>query len=162
MNRALGVARCYFLAANEHLHTGFIGDNPQLLAPEGAGATRNRASKLLQFLGDTIVNGAPAELGADVARFPPSKVDPVVPPLDDPKWFEFWDADLSGSLDTQELTLALLHTFNLTGAARRDDRASFVENVGVIIMLLDPNQDGTVDRDEWPGFRSAIQLNLRA
>ena len=35
-----------FLAANDKLHTGFIGDNPQLLAPEGAGATRNRASKL--------------------------------------------------------------------------------------------------------------------
>ncbi len=67
----------------------------------------------------------------------------AVPPLDDPKWFGFWDADLSGSLDTQELTLALLHTFNLTGAARQADRASFVENVGVIIMLLDPNQDGT-------------------
>ena len=71
-----------FLAANERLHTGFIGDNPQLLAPEGVGATRNRASKLLRFLGDTIVNGTPKELGADVARFPPSKVDPVVPPLD--------------------------------------------------------------------------------
>ena len=76
--------------------------------------------------------------------------------------FEYWDADLSGSLDTQELTLALLHTFGLTGAARRADREMFVENVGVIIMLLDPNQDGNVDRDEWPQFREAIQLNLRA
>ena len=52
--------------------------------------------------------------------------------------------------------------FGLTGAGRRADREAFVENVAVVIMILDPNQDGNVDRDEWPAFRQAIQLNLRA
>jgi pyruvate carboxylase len=54
--------------------TGFIASNPDLLAPL---KERDRAQKLLQYLGHVIVNGTPKELGA--VGSPPSSADPFIP-----------------------------------------------------------------------------------
>ena len=63
--------------------TGFIAANPDLLAPL---RERDRAQKLLHYIGNVIVNGTPTSLGA--VGPPPSSVDPFVPqitPLDSQK-----------------------------------------------------------------------------
>jgi len=57
--------------------TGFIAANPQLLDPL---REQDRAQKLLQYIGNTIINGTPKELGAVGA--PPSSVDPMVPVIE--------------------------------------------------------------------------------
>lgn len=54
--------------------TGFIAANPHLLEPL---KEKDRAQKLLRYIGNTIVNGTPKALGAVGA--PPSEVDPIVP-----------------------------------------------------------------------------------
>lgn len=46
---------------NGIIHTGFIGENPELLRPS---ASTNRAQKLLKYIGNTIVNGPDKALGA--------------------------------------------------------------------------------------------------
>jgi len=56
------------------VHTGFIADNPSLLAPLHE---QDRAQKLLHYIGNIIVNGTPKELGA--VGPPPSPVDPIIP-----------------------------------------------------------------------------------
>lgn len=56
--------------------TGFIAANPHLLLPL---RERDRAQKLLSYLGNVIVNGTPKELGA--VGGPPSPVDPLVPEI---------------------------------------------------------------------------------
>jgi pyruvate carboxylase len=61
---------------NGAVDTSFIGSNPDLLAPS---TSKDRAQKLLKFIGSTIVNGPEPALGATGA--PCSKVDPVVPNL---------------------------------------------------------------------------------
>ena len=63
-----------FLDGN--IDTGFIAANPQLLAPL---KERDRAQKLLQYIGDVIVNGLPKELGA--SGLPPSTVNPIIPTI---------------------------------------------------------------------------------
>lgn len=57
--------------------TSFIAENPQLLAPKKE--KQNRGTKLLQHLGNVIINGTPKELGA--AGAPPSRIDPIVPDI---------------------------------------------------------------------------------
>jgi pyruvate carboxylase len=56
--------------------TSFIQDNPHLLEPM---ASSNRGQKLLKYIGQLIVNGPPAALGA--VGEAPSSVDPAVPVL---------------------------------------------------------------------------------
>lgn len=56
--------------------TGFIADNPSLMSPL---KERDRAQKLLYYIGEIIVNGAPKSLGATGA--PPSSVNPIVPEI---------------------------------------------------------------------------------
>lgn len=56
--------------------TGFIADNPALMAPLNE---RDRAQKLLHYIGEIIVNGTPKSLGA--TGEPPSSVDPIVPEI---------------------------------------------------------------------------------
>jgi hypothetical protein len=56
--------------------TSFIADNPHLLEPM---ASSNRGQKLLKYIGQLIVNGPPAALGA--VGEAPSSVDPAVPVL---------------------------------------------------------------------------------
>ncbi|KAL3769023.1 LOW QUALITY PROTEIN: hypothetical protein ACHAWO_006789 [Cyclotella atomus] len=60
--------------------TGFIADNPALMAPLNES---DRAQKLLHYIGEStcnqIVDGTPKSLGA--AGDPPSSVDPIVPEL---------------------------------------------------------------------------------
>lgn len=58
------------------VNTGFIADNPQLLAPY---RSTNRGQKLLKYIGNTIVNGPEKSLGAIGPL--PSKADPIVPQL---------------------------------------------------------------------------------
>lgn len=61
---------------NGVVDTGFIAANPELLAPL---RERDRAQKLLHYIGNVIVNGVPKELGA--VSGPPSPVDPLIPQL---------------------------------------------------------------------------------
>jgi len=57
--------------------TGFIAANPTLLDPL---REQDRAQKLLHYIGETIINGTPKELGAVGA--PPSSVDPMIPTIE--------------------------------------------------------------------------------
>lgn len=73
--------------------TGFIGANPYLMAPL---KEKDRAQKLLSYIGDVIVNGTPKALGA--VGPPPSAVDPMVPflephPKGKPSLKEIFDKD---------------------------------------------------------------------
>lgn len=61
---------------NGVVDTGFIAANPYLLAPL---KERDRAQKLLHYIGNVIVNGTPKELGA--AGSPPSINDPIIPTI---------------------------------------------------------------------------------
>ena len=56
--------------------TGFIADNPALMAPLNE---RDRAQKLLHYIGEVIINGTPKSLGATGSC--PSSVDPIVPDI---------------------------------------------------------------------------------
>ena len=56
--------------------TGFIADNPALMAPL---KEKDRAQKLLHYIGKVVVNGTPKSLGA--MGDPPSSVDPIVPEI---------------------------------------------------------------------------------
>ena len=56
--------------------TGFIAENPSLMAPLNE---RDRAQKLLHYIGEIIVNGPPKSLGA--AGDAPSTVNPIVPEI---------------------------------------------------------------------------------
>eukprot|EP00804_Cyclotella_cryptica_P012773 CCRYP_010552-RD/>CCRYP_010552-RD protein AED:0.09 eAED:0.09 QI:1467/1/1/1/0.92/0.85/14/1156/605 len=56
--------------------TGFIADNPSLMSPL---KERDRAQKLLHYIGEIIVNGTPKSLGA--TGDPPSSVNPIVPEI---------------------------------------------------------------------------------
>ena len=65
--------------------TSFIDENPKLLGNTVAYVGQNRAQRLMNFLGDTVVNGCSAELGANVREFgaPPAELVPHVPTLVD-------------------------------------------------------------------------------
>ena len=54
--------------------TGFIAQNPELLAPLHE---KDRAQKVLKYIANVIVNGTPKELGA--VGGPPVSVDPYIP-----------------------------------------------------------------------------------
>jgi pyruvate carboxylase len=76
-------AQSFLLAVLEHpefvdgtVDTSFIQDNPHLLEPM---ASSNRGQKLLKYIGQLIVNGPPAALGA--VGEAPSSVDPALPVL---------------------------------------------------------------------------------
>eukprot|EP00607_Mallomonas_marina_P006361 CAMPEP_0182425242 /NCGR_PEP_ID=MMETSP1167-20130531/11595_1 /TAXON_ID=2988 /ORGANISM="Mallomonas Sp, Strain CCMP3275" /LENGTH=1188 /DNA_ID=CAMNT_0024605739 /DNA_START=92 /DNA_END=3658 /DNA_ORIENTATION=+ len=62
--------------------TSFIAENPQLLTKDPAD---NRASKLLNYLGEVIVNGPPEHLGAVGEKCSP--VDATVPNLHEAPFF---------------------------------------------------------------------------
>jgi len=61
---------------NHEVTTSFIAQNPDLMA---ALNEKDRAQKLLHYIGELVVNGTPKELGATGA--PPSTVDPIVPEI---------------------------------------------------------------------------------
>jgi pyruvate carboxylase len=63
--------------------TSFIDENPHLLGRKVSYQGQNRAQRLMSFLGDTVVNGCPAELGANVGQFgePPAELVPTIPKL---------------------------------------------------------------------------------
>jgi len=65
---------------NFHVDTGFIANNPYLLAPL---KSQDRAQKILHYIADTIVNGTPKSLGA--VGPPPSSTDPMIPKLEMPQ-----------------------------------------------------------------------------
>jgi pyruvate carboxylase len=56
--------------------TGFISQNPYLLAPL---REQDRAQKMLKYIGEIIVNGTPKELGA--VGGPPAPIDPFIPEI---------------------------------------------------------------------------------
>mmetsp|Transcript_20373 Transcript_20373/g.44244 ORF Transcript_20373/g.44244 Transcript_20373/m.44244 type:complete len:1254 (-) Transcript_20373:68-3829(-) len=56
--------------------TGFIAANPTLLAPL---KEKDRAQKVLAYIGEVVVNGTPKSLGATGDA--PSSVDPIVPEI---------------------------------------------------------------------------------
>ncbi|KAL3914442.1 MAG: hypothetical protein SGILL_006100, partial [Bacillariaceae sp.] len=58
------------------IDTGFIAQNPYLLAPL---REQDRAQKMLKYIAEVIVNGTPKELGA--IGEPPASVDPFVPKI---------------------------------------------------------------------------------
>eukprot|EP00953_Heterococcus_sp_UTEX-ZZ885_P031634 16585-Heterococcus_DN1.PRE.1 len=81
--RGVSLNKSFLLAVLEHpefvdgtVDTSFIADNPHLLEPM---ASSNRGQKLLKYIGQLIVNGPPAALGA--VGEAPSSVDPAVPVL---------------------------------------------------------------------------------
>mmetsp|Transcript_13239 Transcript_13239/g.18596 ORF Transcript_13239/g.18596 Transcript_13239/m.18596 type:complete len:1248 (+) Transcript_13239:42-3785(+) len=57
--------------------TSFIAENPHLLEPL---QERDRAQKLLHYIGEVIINGTPKSLGA--VGPPPSPVDPYIPTIE--------------------------------------------------------------------------------
>jgi len=57
--------------------TSFIAENPHLLEPL---RERDRAQKLLHYIGEVIINGTPKALGAVGA--PPSPIDPYIPTIE--------------------------------------------------------------------------------
>eukprot|EP00510_Aplanochytrium_minuta_P002078 CAMPEP_0184028624 /NCGR_PEP_ID=MMETSP0954-20121128/14951_1 /TAXON_ID=627963 /ORGANISM="Aplanochytrium sp, Strain PBS07" /LENGTH=1143 /DNA_ID=CAMNT_0026313503 /DNA_START=209 /DNA_END=3637 /DNA_ORIENTATION=- len=59
--------------------TSFIDENPGLLEPKKI--RRNRGNKILEYLGNIIVNGNATELGATGP--PPSRIDPIVPVIEE-------------------------------------------------------------------------------
>ena len=63
---------------NGAVDTGFISQNPSLLAPL---ESRDRAQKLLHYIGCLVVNGAPKNLGITENSAPPSDIIPIVPEL---------------------------------------------------------------------------------
>jgi pyruvate carboxylase len=62
-----------------HVDTGFIANNPYLLAPL---KSQDRAQKILHYIANTVVNGTPQSLGA--VGPPPSNTDPIIPQLELP------------------------------------------------------------------------------
>lgn len=56
--------------------TSFIADNPNLMEPL---KEKDRAQKLLHYIGEIVVNGTPKSLGA--TGDPPSTVNPIVPEI---------------------------------------------------------------------------------
>ena len=68
------------LSNRDFLHgevtTSFIAQNPTLMA---ALDEKDRAQKLLHYIGEVVVNGTPKSLGATGS--PPSAVDPIVPEI---------------------------------------------------------------------------------
>jgi pyruvate carboxylase len=58
------------------IDTGFISQNPYLLAPL---REQDRAQKMLKYIAEIIVNGTPKELGA--VGDPPSSIDPFIPDI---------------------------------------------------------------------------------
>lgn len=83
-----------------------------------------------------------------------------IPELDDDAWFTHWDADSSNSLDTAELTLALIHTLHLEGDANKERRDELVAMIPLVISILDPDGDRVINSDEWPEFRNNLKANL--
>ena len=75
--------------------TGFIAANPHLLDPL---REQDRAQKLLHYIGNTIINGTPKELGAIGA--PPSPVDPMIPVIE-PKPGQFGKKSLKKIFDEE-------------------------------------------------------------
>jgi pyruvate carboxylase len=71
---------------NGNITTSFIGKNPDLLMKKNKNEKffRNRAQRLLTFLAEIIVNGSPAQLGADAA-ISPSEIVPIVPKISEIK-----------------------------------------------------------------------------
>lgn len=61
---------------NGSVDTGFIAAHPELMAPL---KEKDRAQKLLCYIGGIIVNGAPKALGANGP--PPSPIDPIIPDI---------------------------------------------------------------------------------
>ncbi len=64
---------------NHHVNTGFIANNPYLLAPL---KSQDRAQKLLHYIADIVVNGPPKDLGVSADQ-PPMVTDPYIPVLED-------------------------------------------------------------------------------
>jgi len=64
---------------NSYVNTGFIANNPYLLAPM---KSQDRAQKILHYIAEVIVNGTPKSLGAVGGS--PSKSDPYIPQLEMP------------------------------------------------------------------------------
>jgi len=63
--------------------TSFIDENPNLLSRKIAYAGQNRAQRLVSYLGETVVNGCSASLGANLQfGVPPAELVPVVPKFD--------------------------------------------------------------------------------
>jgi pyruvate carboxylase len=58
------------------IDTGFIAQNPYLLAPL---REQDRAQKMLKYIAEVIVNGTPKELGA--VGDPPATVNPIIPEI---------------------------------------------------------------------------------
>ena len=75
--------------------TGFIAANPHLLDPL---REQDRGQKLLHYIGRTIVNGTPKELGA--VGSPPSPVDPLIPVIE-PKPNQFKKKSLKQTFDSE-------------------------------------------------------------
>lgn len=61
---------------NGEITTGFIAANPDLMSPL---KEKDRAQKLLAYIGEIVVNGTPKSLGA--VGDAPSPVDPIVPSI---------------------------------------------------------------------------------
>ena len=89
---------------NGQVDTGFIAANPDLLAPL---RERDRAQKLLHYIGTVIVNGLPKELGA--IGPPPSSVDPLIPQL------HFYDHDAAAMSKKNNKKKSLKQIFDTEG-----------------------------------------------
>eukprot|EP00050_Salpingoeca_kvevrii_P017588 m.66429 g.66429 ORF g.66429 m.66429 type:complete len:319 (+) comp7623_c0_seq3:120-1076(+) len=62
-------------------------------------------------------------------------------------WFDYWDEDSSASIDQEELTRALIKTFNLSSSLSQVN--SMRDTVRNVWCIFDDDGNGTIERSEF-------------
>tara|TARA_X000000368_G_scaffold253430_1_gene200307 strand:- start:278 stop:1333 length:1056 start_codon:yes stop_codon:yes gene_type:complete len=78
------------------------------------------------------------------------------------KWFEYWDEDHSGTLDSEELIRALVKTFNLNAELR--SLRAMAESVRAVWGAFDQDDKGEISLDEFiapEGLAQSIVATMR-
>ena len=78
------------------------------------------------------------------------------------KWFEYWDEDHSGTLDSEELIRALVKTFNLNAEVR--SLRAMAESVRSVWGAFDQEDKGEISLDEFiapEGLAQSIVATMR-
>ncbi len=78
------------------------------------------------------------------------------------KWFEYWDEDHSGTLDSEELIRALVKTFNLNAELRC--LRAMAESVRAVWGAFDQDDKGEISLDEFiapEGLAQSIVATMR-
>tara|TARA_B100000519_G_scaffold69659_1_gene59464 strand:+ start:199 stop:1002 length:804 start_codon:yes stop_codon:yes gene_type:complete len=78
------------------------------------------------------------------------------------KWFEYWDEDHSGTLDSEELIRALVKTFNVNAELR--SLRAMAESVRAVWGAFDQDDKGEISLDEFiapEGLAQSIVATMR-